>query len=594
MRRVSWTVELKMQGPLITKSSAIGRHGVDAVMAQSSFVSPTGDGKSEKRYFLPGTLVKGLLREGWQELAAVEKNFGVLIDKWLGEKSHSGQEPERGKLVFNDFVDWQTPTGEAAQRYRIEIDATRGAVDAGQMQVLDAPYAPGQEIRFNGVIRALVSDEFDVSPIRKAVEQGLNWIASAGGVRSCGFGRVLGASLQEQITACPTCLTCPTPDAPAGTWWDIRFQFQSLLIFSKRRISDNLFESDDVIPGAAVKGALASMMAVQPDAFGALHHELHGLRITHAFPALCGATRPKHFPMSLVLFDEQFEDVIRMKQSFVRDGKVGKFDIDWKREKKEDVLEAHGWPKPEYETRVRTAIEGEFRRQEDEKLFAWKMLVPHERDWVASVSVANLSQEARGQLCSLLQLGPEPLGKSKALALCTVDDKKVPQIEHPAASYIVTLQTSALLIDPSRYLAPNGGIGITSKTVMEAEFQEAWSQLSDGSLALENYFQRCSLAGGEYLLHRFKPLGQKQYKPFLLTDAGSTFLLRPTPGRETEALAAINLWLARGLPLRASVAEFYGLGRIPEHELWKYCSYLPENGFGEVAVNAPCPYPEAA
>lgn len=118
-----------------------------------------------------------------------------------------------------------------------------------------------------------------------------------------------------------------------------------------------------------------------------------------------------------------------------------------------------------------------------------------------------------------------------------------------------------------------------------------WQELSNGSLLVANYFQRCSLAGGQYFRRRFARANAR-YKPYLLSSEGSTFLLEPTPGKEKEAIARLDEWLRMGLPLSASVRQFYD---IPDDlaDQWKHCPYLPENGYGEIAVNDRGPYPEA-
>ena len=126
---------------------------------------------------------------------------------------------------------------------------------------------------------------------------------------------------------------------------------------------------------------------------------------------------------------------------------------------------------------------------------------------------------------------------------------------------------------------------------LRLELIDAWSDLSGGSLTLVSYFQRCTLAGGKYFQQRF--LGTKRpYRPYLLSNAGSTFLLKPANGREDDAQECLKRWARKGLPLAASVRAFYA---IPDEwdQQWRHCPYLPENGYGEVAVNQAYPYPEA-
>jgi hypothetical protein len=247
-----------------------------------------------------------------------------------------------------------------------------------------------------------------------------------------------------------------------------------------------------------------------------------------------------------------------------------------------------GWPELKYELRVRTSIDSTRRKAADEQLFAWKMLKPYGLEWVAGVDTSRISGGARRQLESLLRFGVEPLGKTKALAKVVLSTAQEPA--GLTAPYVLTLQTPALLIDPSRRLARDGKIGTAREEDMSAELQDVWSGLSDGSLRLANYYQRCELAGGEYFRRRF--LGTRvPYKPYLLSLEGSTFLLEPVPGKEPLAIGHMNQWRRLGLPLSRQVLDFYGIPVDLTHQ-WKHCPYLPENGYGEVAVNEVSPYRE--
>ncbi|MEK7995063.1 MAG: RAMP superfamily CRISPR-associated protein [Planctomycetota bacterium] len=591
MRRLTIPVYLTVQGPVITKSSAIGELGVDALMATGSFADPQM-GNIEKRYYVPGTLIKGILREAWQELAAADGKFGEWLE-WLGKESpkDSDDAPERGRLRFSDFADWETePAASDRQRYRIQIDEDSGAVKGGQFQVMESPYAPGQEIRLAGEVRVIMSSGENETALLAAIQHGLSWAQAVGGTRTAGFGQILKAALGLTVGE-----TLPAA-TNAGTGWHVRMTFQQPVIFSLRRIAGNLFESGMVIPGAALKGAVAEMMRREPGLFRELANELHGVRFTHAFPALKGGTRPRHWPLSLLAFAKddkthEFADVIRCERPFTRVALAGAFDIDWKESQEwKEVLKSYGWEKIKTELRVRTAIEGERQKARDEALFAWEMLAPHEHEWIAEVAAEGLTAAARQQLEQLLHFGIEPLGKTKARAKVTLEPKTAAAVPS-AASYAVTLQTPALLINPGGHLAPNGAIGSASANLLRLEYEAVWKELSDGSLALANYFQRVSLAGGDYMRKRFRQ--PSPYRPYLLTDAGSTFLLKPVAGREKKAHDSMTAWVEKGLGLRTRVKQFYGINDVPGEKLWAHCPYLPENGYGEVTVNQESRYPEA-
>jgi hypothetical protein len=81
--------------------------------------------------------------------------------------------------------------------------------------------------------------------------------------------------------------------------------------------------------------------------------------------------------------------------------------------------------------------------------------------------------------------------------------------------------------------------------------------------------------------HRFQS-GQA-YRPYLLTDAGSVFLFRILDGG--KARDCITLWLHNGIEISPAVKKFYRLTDVQPSRLWEHCPYLPENGFGEIAVD---------
>ncbi len=181
-------------------------------------------------------------------------------------------------------MDRNTVPGAKDTRFRIEVDEIRGAAAAQQMQMMESPYAPGQVVDFEGRARFLTADEEDAPVLREALQRGLLWIEAAGGTRTSGFGQLLDVEVGKEETRL---LDSGMP--MGGPAWDLRLSFRDPVVFSKRRVADNLFESGEVIPGGALKGAVAEMAAREPEAFRELLRELHAVRFTHAFPAAKGA-----------------------------------------------------------------------------------------------------------------------------------------------------------------------------------------------------------------------------------------------------------------------------------------------------------------
>ncbi|MBI1358247.1 MAG: hypothetical protein GC160_28260 [Acidobacteria bacterium] len=589
MKCVTATVEIHVRGPVLSQSSSVGAPGFDALMAQAKFAL------NQSRYYLPGSLIKGLVREVWQEFAEVEPEYQSLISRWLGDESPkaSDDRPERGRMKWSDFVDWSTePAKRSPSRTRIQIDDERGAADEAMLQVLESPYASGQPVTFKGEVKWLAADDESEHQVVESLQKGLHWLHAVGGVRSSGFGRVMGTSVHVSKRRQQAASGLERHDR-----LELRLQFGEPVIFSKLRVADNWFESEEVVPGGALKGAVATMISADPDHYRELSEELSRVGFTHAFPTALGERRPSRWPMSLVSYSSDpkmpaFGDALRGSAPPVGEcGKPWAFDIDWKDGIRDLVESCYGWPKLHRQVRVRTRFDSAKARADEGvddqggSLFAWRMIEPFSREWVCTVDLSGLSPTAREQLTQLLEsFGLGPLGKSKAWANVEVTACQAPGVQ-ASGSYCVTLQTPALLTAPGRQLAKDGTLGMTDAEVLERELRAAWSELSDGSLILVDYFQRCSLSGGSYLLARFSAKGL-DYRPYLLSDAGSTFLLAGAEGRQEKAASLLAQWRRKGLPLAESVRHFYGITDDPDWQ-WRDCPYLPENGYGEIAVDEP-------
>ena len=567
MIAASFHVKLTLQGPVLTHSTSQGRYGVDAAMA-----------KSGGHFYLPGTLVKGLIGEAWQELGCVDPAYATLRQTWFGGESRVQNLPLRGTMYFEDLRDPKPASEGTETQYRIQIDAERGSVKQGAYLVMEAPYRPGEKVVFEGTLWVLGESRLTAENARKDVQTALHWVSSAGAERSIGFGRVLSAECGPL-----QCLEWKAAVRPAPIKaLDLELRFTRPVCFAKRRVAANLFESEPWLTGGALKGAVATLLAMDKECWPNLREHLHAIRFTHAFPSRA-QDRPVFPPESLVKANGKTYDAVFEKDARA-DGDAPTFRVDWKDEG--DVWKTFGWPELETELRVRTAIEGETKRAQDKQLFAYRMMVPKEGDvWKGSVILDGVDEGARAEVAAELDAALEhglfALGKTKARATVNTKRAEPRTVKLRNGKVAITLQTAALLCDPSRHLAPNDGIGTAKLDAMQAEYKDVWNDLSGGALELDHFFHRISLAGSGYMRHRFQ--GGEPYRPYLLTDPGSVFLLNIKD--EEKAQACVTRWLNRGIEVTKAVRRFYGLEGVPEQQLWMQCPYLPENGFGEIEVD---------
>jgi hypothetical protein len=597
MLKAEVAITLTLNGPLLTRSSSMGQHGVDAPVARTS------DG----RCCVAGSLVKGRLLQAWSELLAavgtVPGRFDPRLVEWLGEGTGDAQaynspnaDPRRGKLYFSDFV--EDSKSERGRLFRIAIDRSRGSVDEGSYQVMEAPYGSGQQILLRGVVRFLARDQAEADDIAGHLKFGLRWITNLGGERTVGFGRL------KNVAVTTPNLKAPSAAQGEGVAFSFALMPESPFCIVDQRISNNLYSSGKIIPGSVVKGCLAtSWRAALGKGPGDVEPGMdpNRLELCAAFPQLritlglpsprTKLIRPTYPPFSRVKAGESWKDVALCAGAGLIQGHAPKFVPDWKDEDWRQTWQHFNWPDVKRELRVRTAMNPKTRRAEDKALFGYERTLPDDLAWIFEADLSRVTPAEQStvsrQLRELLSLGLHGFGKTKASGIVQM----LPASRDTAVGYpgkqkndpwIVTLQTPALLCDP----AEAGG----GPDALHASYAKAWSALSGRSLHLDRFFAQQSLAGGYYLHRRF--MRSDGYKPYLLTDAGSVFVLSAVDGAEEKGRQCVADWRSYGLPVPDWAEKRYALE--DSGTAWKNCPYLPENGYGEIVVDLPSHWKEDA
>jgi hypothetical protein len=589
MLEVKLAVDLIVRAPFSTQSSSAGAVGVHSPLA-----------RTKGQPYIAGTLMKGRLRQSWRELrSAAGDAFPCDETQLLGEETGSvagkagvSVEPRRGLLRFSDFVLARTSSGPIPEYHitRIQMNPDLGSVQKGSYQVIETPLPSGAKLRFAGTIRYFANSNQEAEQIRDLVEKGLRWTTSVGAERTTGFGRLLEVTVTPTVELLSVQALAPQKSLPT---FDLVLGFSQTFCVAKRRISDNLFQSDHVIPGGVLKGAVASTWTTLCGQSGKVVYEgldpgraelcrhFDKVRFTHALPSVAGQpSRPVAAPLSTAKAGAAIHDVLLMEKPELIDGHAPSFSTDWKPAVCEQIERDFGWPKRATEMRVRTKISEDGRRAEDAMLFAYEMIEPAGLEWHTKVDLSRVPEHDRSktasQLLSLLASGIHGLGKTKISATVKGEGHVARSIgTRPLETglYAIALQTPAVLCDPQP-LERASGNGELHKA-----YAQAWTDLSAGSLKLVRYFARQSLAGGFYLHRRFRD--GELYMPWLLTDAGSVFLLRDEGGAAEQLVLQ---WEQAGLPLPSWAVERYSRGELSGAH-WSNCPYIPENGYGEIAVN---------
>src|SRR5215212_10070464 len=106
MEQTRLHIELTLAAPILTHASTAGKVGVDAAAAK------TADG----RCLLPFSLIKGRVRQSWDELALPD------AEEWFGKRM-GGWKGSRGRFRFSDFVEQGSAERETtAEIHRIRTD----------------------------------------------------------------------------------------------------------------------------------------------------------------------------------------------------------------------------------------------------------------------------------------------------------------------------------------------------------------------------------------------------------------------------------------------------------------------------------------
>jgi len=597
MKRHRFLITLKLRGPVLTKSSSPAVLGLDAAVARVAC------GPDANRPCIHGTLIKGKVREALEQLAHARAIPPVDLGRWFGVDTlpDTGNEPQRGCLHFGDLIAKISPLNHG-RRFGIAIESKLGSVKGEMLQGMETPFEAGQEVTFSGHVWCYGGSEND---IRQYLRLGLRWLTQVGAERTTGFGRVLDAEVEtapETMT-----LTEMPPDIAA---LDFAIHPLGPLCVSNHKIGGNLFESEEFIPGNMIAGALIeTAKALDPtgSTWNKVREHIDSLVFRHAFPTPEGGERPPALPLSTVCAGNLIYDVAAFRAPQLLNDETGRwvapaFPLDWKGSTWAEVENVLGLVHPARELRVRTRIDAEKRmgdkgdRGTGGALFAWEMVHPWTEDcdghskkkivWKGRIELGAVSDVGQRRLVAeqlrelLSQLGY--VSKTKAPCFVVVTPgAPLPNVNVGVVEPLaLILRTPALLVDPRfQSKAKNkAACGAVDAPEMLALYKDAFDELSCSSLELSHHFAQQFLAGGNHLALRFQYKNKPVYDPWLLTAAGSVFVF--TVKNERTATKKVQEWLNAGLPLPDWAKARYT-------DDWKKNPYIPQNGFGEVAIHRP-------
>jgi hypothetical protein len=563
-------LEIRLASPFVTRG----------VLPGVLFDTPLA--RSRGRYVLPGTLVRGVVRAALATLGERMGNTALagggstarVVDAWprlFGRASGVGgaertaaslegwrvdNEPDRGLLDIGDLaVDepTQAAADSAGEYARIALDEVTGAVRESFLQVIELPFPIGTEVAFRGRVH-LRSGPIGPERVRFLLERALTLVPAIGASKSVGFGRVTGFALGTPEPV------APLPLDPPGRRVALTFGLDRPFLVDAERIGGNLYRGAYVIPGAVLKGALATALGDADLLTERTSAALSRVTFGHAFPMPAGGDRPwRPPPLSLaVAGDRVLDRTLAEHEPEVRIA----FAPDWKGSDAERVAAFLGQsrPLPEREVRTRTAIDPKTGAARNEALFSWAAVVPDGFRWRTVLDCPkDVALEDWTIILGVLAAGPGGIGKTAAvMEEVRLEAEPMPGAETVAEGeprYALVLDTPAVLNDIDALRA-----GTSATADYGAYFEKlGWK--------LVRHFARQRLVGGHLAL-RYPPR-RDRYEMYLVSEPGAVFVIEPASARPSVPLAEL---LRSGLPPRLA----------DELRDWRRCPFQRENGFGAV------------
>ena len=569
-------IDITEEAPYLVHGNDAGRFGLDATLLRDHAGRP----------ILPGTLVAGRIVEAWHNLGPALGNADV--EEWFGRSQDRRARIHVDDLVLQgiDGTPW-TPDTETKEVSRIRQNDDTGAVETGALLIVEQVAAPGAKLVFTGTWRAWADDD-EIRRLLPQLRAALLLQTQLGAYRGVGFGRLKGIDVSANVVnGKPLSLDAGALRHRLALRTDRPFCVGS------RSRRGNVFESDDILSGGTLLGALATLLAARHGTAGldgldtplARHFSL--LRCTHALPTQAGGARPLPLPQSLVSLGHEIKDAWQHAAPPTNLAQAPAFQTDWKGEDFDKAKLNQGWGGTRRHLRVRTDIDGNGQAKES-SLFAYECVTPAvnekgetQTEWLFDLDLSAVPEDDRAaatqELAALLGQGLFPIGKTDAVFNVTVGNAGAVWSEANLDA-IKQGDRIPLLLASDALLFATDAVADQPKPDLKALYAAAFADLAEqagcqGALTLGHFFATQRLAGGDYLWRQFQKTDT--YQPWVLTEAGSVFVFEV---KEAEAARKVlRHWSVNGLGLPQAVTPQGGA-------TWCNLPYLPSNGYGEVAI----------
>lgn len=566
MPRQTFKVVLRVRAPFLFAALEPSAHGVDASALRDAADRP----------LIPGDHLRGHLRHAATALfGAGSDAVSALFGESSPDRAAAGggqDEPRRGALIVGDLCAATSRAGAASAAtaprrmslgHRVRIDEATGAADEGMFQTVELAVPYGAVADFAGVVTVRPTGPRDLRPpadMAKTLRDLLALVSHVGAMKSAGYGEIAGFEVTPLAAARPA----PARAALADRI-ELDLTFDRPLLVDVQRQAFNVLVGSTVIPGGALKGALAAAL----DDAGLLSRDdapaqeaLSRIRISHAFPLRDGVRADRAVPAALACAGGAYRLCFGPQDGAELSAHgAPAFPGDWKSTNWDDARAALRRPDSALsrQARGRVAIDGAGVAQEG-MLFVTDLVETAGRTWRVVVDRADADPAFFAKVVAAFEAGFAGLGRTGAALHGERVEQPLEEETPEAGVTTLLLETAAAMTDPT---AP----------------RDAPSQYLDYFRALLGdgvRNARCAATrrlAGEFYAHRYGA-AQAGYLPFELTQPGATFEL----DLSQEAANRLGAFLRAGLPPLMQ-------GRLlRDPSEWRRCPFMPQNGFGEISV----------
>lgn len=539
---------------------------------------------------------------------------GIGDSDTLHPSNSTGQDDlGRGRLTIRDLV-LQTDANDErwysgkrtpeTDRTRIRIHRQRRSTQDGAWLVREQRTRTGEIVKFatqrphltpfDGVILYGTLDE------ARAFERAFGLFAQALGeisaMKSAGFGEVVEGSI-ELGPRSSVLLSIPDVVSNAKQCQALRLSFSDPLLVEPKLGSGNVQESAASISGAVLKAAIAEFGRLADPQFDTHFGDvLSGMTFRFAHPQTEGEatpSRPRAVPFSLVRTGGDGPGFADYFHSGTGADVPLAFEINFKQKDRKAVAVEYRWHETLTVSRTRTAIEYGTNHARDQQLFNYRMTGVAKTVWITEIILPDAiltkpeSLKKAGQLIAFLQSGMIQIGKTRsdvsAEAVEPAQEGTAAETKNGRRIWRLALQTPAsiLTLDDVKNLRSGTDLKAVYTNRLRSLLAKSASRhgkVHDVNTAFDwdvfDFLAQHEFSGGHRAV-RNRRAGNESYYPFVLTKAGSVFVLSEPAGADTKTKDANNLLMK----------SMGCLGLPCEDGSWRSNPFVPENGYGELRID---------